>query len=782
MKNTTTNLVSENSQNTVLIDFQKIFSKILSAWWLFIICFAIAISLGKLYLRYSTSEYSSNAILLIKDAGNSGNISAESILLSDNGVSGGKAMDNEIQILKSLTLMEKVVSRLDLNIEYYRIGQFKETELYIDSPFLLDTFELVSNDISYANFHVVLKDYKSFVIKENEEEEGIKCYFGVPFETSIGRLTISLNPKIAVVKGDYRLTIKSIESAANSYKSSLAIERIGAQNSSSVLQLATRSPVSKKARDIINTLIDVYNEEEIKDENKVLENTLTFIDNRVKSLVQELDEVESGIQNYKSDNEIISNTASGSMNYTLNEIRSAVQQISTYEVKKDLLISLENFLIKENATFDLIPANLIAESPTLSGLVNQYNGLVIQNKKISTTATAQNPTRILLEEQIIDLRKLILETIQNLRKNLQIPINEIELNIKELKSSMSNIPGLEKKLIEKMRTQSIKENLFLYLLQKREETALSEAVTTAKTRTIDRARASSYAVFPKRKLTLMASGILGLAFPLMLVFLQVFFDNKVDSEETIKSITNIPITGQISQGKGDENIVVKYGSRSAINEMFRLLRTNINFLNHNQPKQTMLFTSSISGEGKTFIAINLAISFALSGKKVVLLGMDLRKPKMAEYLSVNSGKGITNYLIGQSNLEDIIQPYSENPNLSFITSGPTPPNPAELILSNRMEKLLTELKEQFDYVLIDTPPIGLVSDALLLRKFIDNILIIVHQKRTRKIMLRNLENMYSKNELQSSSIIFNGVKNRKSYYGYGGYGNGYHQGYYTDEE
>lgn len=781
MENTNTNLNSEIPQNAILIDFQKLFSRILSAWWLFVICFAIAIGLGKLYLRYSTFEYSSRAILLIKDTGKSGNLTAESILLSDQGLSGGKAMDNEIQILKSLTLMEKVVDRLDLNIEYSRIGQFKETKLYMDSPFLVDSVKLISNDNSYANYLVVLEDYKSFIIKENKDDEGIKCYFGIPFETSIGRFRISLNPEIAILKGEYRLILKSVESAAYSYKSDLRVERIGSQNSSSVLQLIILNPVSKKARDILNTLIDVYNEEEIKDENKVLENTLDFIDTRVKKLVNELDEVESGIQNYKSQNEIINNTASGSMDYTLSEIRSAVQQISSYEIQKNLLTSLESFLIKERTIFDLIPANLITESPALSGLVNQYNELVLQNKKISTTASAQNPTRILLEEQMVDLRKLILETIQNLRKDLQIPINEIELNITKLKSSMSNIPGLEKKLIEKMRTQSIKENLFLYLLEKREETALSKAVTTAKTRTIDRARASAYAVFPKRKLTLMVSGVLGLAFPLMLVLLATFFDNKIDSEETIKNITNMPITGQIAQNKGNEHIVVKYGSRSAINEMFRLLRTNLNFLNHNKPKHTMLFTSSISGEGKTFIALNLAISFALSGKKVVLLGMDLRKPKMGEYLNINQGKGITNYLIGQSGVEDIIQSYDENPNLSFITSGPTPPNPAELILSNRMEELLMELKEKYDYVLIDTPPIGLVSDALLLRKFVDNILIVVHQKRTRKVMLKNLENMYSKNELQNSSIIFNGVKNGKSYYGYGGYGNGYNQGYYIDE-
>ena len=721
--------------------------------------------------------------MLIKDAGRSGTISTQDILSSSDALGGGKSMDNEIQILKSLTLLEKVVERLGLEVQYFRIGNFKETEIYTSSPFLLDSFQLAEPMGFGANFFIELDDYNSFLLKQNEDdEEGVQYFFGVPFENEVGRFTISLNPKIAVVKGPYRLSISSTESVANSYRFQISVQRIGDPSTSSVLALSLLDPVAEKASNVLNTLIEIYNEEEIKDENKVLENTLNFIDYRVADLVNELDSVEGNIQRFKSSNEIISDNAASSMNYTLGEIRSAIQSISSYEIQKNLLQSLENFLLQDNFETELIPANLIAENPVLSGLVNQHNDLVIRNKQMAATASKQNPSRIVLEDQIADTKNLILQTIRNQKKDIQIPIREIEKNIQSLKRSMSSIPGIEKKLLEKMRTQEVKEKLFLYLLQKREETALSEAVTTAKTRTIDRARTSKFAVYPKPKLIMATGGVLGLVAPLLLVLILGFFENKVDSEETINHLTNIPILGRIAQKKGDENIVVKYGSRSAINEMFRLLRTNLNFINHSKAQQVIMLTSSISGEGKTFIALNLGITLALSDKKVVLLGMDLRKPKMAKYLGVPSGKGITNYLVGQNSLDEIVQPFEGNPNLSYITSGPTPPNPAELILGDRMKQLLEELKGRYDYILVDTPPIGLVSDALLLRDFVDNILIVVRHKYTRKVMLRNMENMYKNDELQKASIIFNGVKQGKKYYGYGGYYYGKNQGYYVDDE
>lgn len=785
MGNTTDTDKSERSfsQDIILIDLQKWLGKLLSYWWLFLICLTLAYASGKLYLRYATFQYSARAILLIKDAGSSGVISEQGVLLNDQGNFGGsKAMDNEIQILKSLTLMERVVDRLGVEVTYFREGNFKEKELYLESPFLLESYAFNQDLVFGRSFFIELEDYNSFLLKLNEEDETGKRYtFGLPFENEFGNFLISRNTKVAIIPGTYRLTIASIENVAKGYSSKLQVLRIGDQYSSSVLELKIMDRVPEKARDLVNTLIEVYNEAEIEDENKVLRNTLEFIDYRVANLLTELDSIEGGVQNFKSANAIITDDASSSLNFALNEIRSAIQELSNFEIQAEILSSLENFLVNDKMAFDLIPANLIAENPVLADLVGQYNDLILRRSELLPTASQINPARIALENQIISIRSLILETIQNSRKDLQIPMDRLERNIEDLRKNMSDIPGVEKRLVEKMRTQSIKENLFLFLLQKREETALSEAITTAKTRTIDRARASKGPVYPKKNLVLSASMLLGFLIPLMFVILRTLFEVKIDSEDTIKALTTIPLLGRIARKKNPENIVVKPGNRSAINEMFRSLRANLSFLNLKREQQVLLVSSSVPKEGKTFITLNLGITLALSQKKVVILGMDFRKPKLGKYLGEETGQpGITNYLIGQAKLDEVLKPVEENPNLYFIGCGIIPPNPTELLLSPRMEQLFTELKSKFDYILIDSPPLNVVSDALLLRKFTDSLLLIVRHNYTRKGMLKKLEERYQNGELEGAVLIYNDIRYGQKYGYTDSYYYGYNQEYYEE--
>lgn len=771
------------SEDVIRIDLQKWLGKILSYWWLFGLCLIVSIGLGKLYLRYATNEYAARAVLLIKDAGRSGVISEQNILFAEDAASiGSKAMDNEIQILKSLTLMEKVVDRLDMEVSYYRKGNIKEGELYLQSPFLLESYVLNKVPEFGLTFYIQMDGYDSFELKFSEEAETGKRYaFGVPFENEFGKFLIRYNSEVAIIPGVYRMSISSVENTARRYSSQLIVRRIGDQSASSVLELRILDPVPAKGRDVLNTLIDVYNEEEIRDENKVLRNTLDFIDRRVSNLLTELDSIEGGVQNFKSANAIITDDVPSSLSFTLEEIRKSLEELSDYEIERDILQSLERFVENDKMAFDLIPANLIAENMVLSGLVNQYNEMVLRRTGMLSTASEINPARVALEEQITDIRALIMETIRNLQADLQIPIRKLEDNIQELRLKMGSIPGVEKRLVEKMRTQSIKENLFLYLLQKREETALSEAITTAKTRTIDRARTPRFPVYPQKKLITASSILMGLFIPLIFIVIRSLFEVKVDSEETIKNLTAIPILGRIAQEKTRHPIVVEKGSRTAINEMFRLLRANLNFANMNKQQQTIMVTSSISGEGKTFMVLNLGIALALSSKRVLLIGMDLRKPKLGAALgSEVATQGLSNYLVGQCGLNEIIQPYPDADNLFYIPSGTIPPNPTELLVSERMAELFTALKEEFDYILVDTPPVSLVSDALLIRRFVDRTLVIVRQNHTRKNMLKNLEEMYENGELESVNLIFNGLRAGGAYGYLDNYQYGYGKGYYTD--
>lgn len=603
-------------KETIQIDFLKILTKMLSFWWLFLLSMGIAIGGTILYLRTITPKYASRSIVVIKSTGRSDEISTEDVLRDQKGFQRMKSMDNEIQILKSLNLWEKVAERLQLNVRYFRLDALKETETYTATPFLLDSFRFHQPNDFGSTFFLEIADDKSFILKKDKETEGIQYFYDVPFENELGLFTLSINSKKKMVKGTYRLTIGKVESVASSYKSRISIVRFGNQRNASMLALSLVDPVPEKASEVLNTLIDIYNEEEIRNKKETLKGALDFINQRIDNLRNELE--------------------------------------------------------------------------TIGKIVQRNNSILF----------------------------------------------------------------LDKKLAETVQTQKAKETLLFFLMQKREETILAERGITAKSRIIDRARTPRFSIYPRRKLILLTSGVVGFLMPFTFVLLLGLFDPKIDSEAAIKRLTRIPILGKISKGKEKEKIVVKRESRSGIMEMFRFLRTRLRFINQDKSKQIIMMTSASDGEEKTFVVLNLGITLSLADKKVIILSMDFRQPKLAEFLGISQKNGVINYLLGQNTLEELIQTDRNNANLSYITSGAALPNAAELMLSDKTKQLFHELSARFDYVLIDTPPLGQISDALLLRKFVDNTLIVVDNKYTRKEQLINLEQMYQNKELPEAHIIF----------------------------
>lgn len=736
----------------------------------------IAVPMGQLYLRYTTPLYQAKAKLMIKGIGKSSSLS-ETDLVDLLGIgSGGKDIDNEIEILKSRPIIAKTIERLGINISYYRIGRVKNAELYKSAPLKLQSYELAKG-IERCSFFINMGYYDDFeFMLAADSEKSEKYQLGVPFSNQFGKFLISRDSTGKFVPGIYQINIVPAVDLANSFKSRLAMEVVGTKRSSSILELKLIDPSPQKASDFINTLIDVYNQEEINDNTIILKNTISFIDERIKSLTIELDDIEGDIERFKGKNEIISQDANSSLGFALGEMRSSLAELSSYQIEKELLISLEEYLKKEENKHDLIPINMAASNASISNLVTEYNSLFLQQKRMKETVTNENPAIISNETRLSELRTLMVSSVEGLLRDIEIPVSRVKKDIAALKSNMQNIPSIEKSLLEKLRLQSIKENLFLFLLQKREETALSKAVTAVNTRTIEHARSSRGPVFPNKKLILTASVVLGLVIPLLLVSVLLLLETTVDSEDVLKSLTSIPILGIVSHNKSEEKVFVQDGVRSVISELYRLLRTNLNFLNLNKDRHVVMVTSSVSGEGKSVTIINLGLTIGLSKKKVVVVDFDLRKPKISEYLVSGKAKGVTDYLSSNCSLDDIVNQYNDNEYFHFINSGPIPPNPSELILSDKMASLIEELKKTYDYVLIDTPPIGVVADALLLRKFITNTLLVVRYKYTKKAMVKHLEEMYAKEELVKPSIIFNDLKINA--HGYGGYKGNYGAGYY----
>lgn len=772
---TQTNALRQSANADFKIDFRKWAWKTLSFWWLFLISLGIALPAGQAYLRYSTPLYLTKAKLLIKGVRGTSALSELSILSSD--LEGeGKELTNEIEILRSRPVLTKVVEKLGIYVTYHRLGVIRDAELYTESPFLLSEYQLKENG-NPLSFYITMGYDQQFRFKMHEDAEGEIQTFGEPFENQYGRFLLDLNKGAKLVVGDYLVNVMQSEDVANRYKSALVIESVG-DKTSSILELKLIDQAPFKARDILNTLIEVYNEEEIADNVVILESTVSFVDDRIGRLSHELDSIESNIESFKSRNNIISESAESSLNFSLGELRNALSKLTELELERELLLALGKNLA--NNPESLIPTNISGDQPALTELINQYNDLFLRRKKLDETVSDEYPLHRQYTVQLNDLRGLIGRSLNNVKSNLEIPLAQARREIDQLQKNITSIPSVEKNLLDKLRLQSIKENLYLFLLQKKEETELSMAITRANTRIIEPARSSGGAFFPNQKITRLASVGLGLVVPVLIIILMDLIKVTVEDEQVIKGLTSIPVIGRIPHYKKGEAVLLKNGERSIRAEMFKLLRTNLDFANIDQKERVFVITSSMGGEGKSITAINLGITISLADKKVIVVDMDLRKPKIGKYLNRESKTGLTSFLVGEKPLSDVVTSHPDYPNLSFINSGPIPPNPTEMILSNKTGGMIEALKKEYDYVIIDCPPIGVVTDGLLLRPHMTNMLYVVRHKKTRKDSLKMMEELYQQGEFPNPGIIINDIEVSRHSQAYGGYHSGYGYGYYLN--
>lgn len=756
------------------IDVKELLLSILRNWYWIVLCVILAFLGARLFLRYSVPIYRASGKILIKDqeGNSSGGLTEEAVLQEIGLFKSGNNINNEVEILKSRSLMQKVMDHLDLDVQYLGLGRLKDTEYYDGrSPILLDSVHWKGNRRS-VRLEVELKDKYTFLFFNATEEESTHS-FVAPLILKQDTFWLSRNPESG---SSSRMQIR-IGGGPGKYLQKLQIR--AAADYSSVLNLQMEDPVPQKASDILNKLIEVYNQEAIDDKNQVAEKTLKFIDERLVLLTDELSSVEGGLENYKERNDI-SIEAASTVGLILNEISQYDNELTQQQIKLELLDTVDNILTSNVERYELIPANIVfKDAGGLDVQIAEYNSLVLNRERLLRSAGVENTQLQLLNQQLNDTRTNILRSVQSLRRNIQVTIRETEAKLDQLQRRINQVPRQERELLEIKRQQNIKEALYLYLLQKKEETALSAAVTVPNARVIDPAITGARPISPKPLQVYTIFLMLGFALPVGMVFLRELLDNKIYSESDIQRLTQTPVLGTVAQNKSGQQIVLKASSRTAIAEMFRLLRTNLNYFSTGKKQQTILITSGMAGDGKTFIAVNLGISLALADKKVILLGMDLRKPKLSKYLLNRSdvdGTGLTNYLVEDLALDQIIYPTEIDPKLYFIPSGPIPPNPAELLGSIKTQQLFADLQEQFDYIIIDTAPVGLVADAFLLTPYTDTTLFAIRYAKTQQEGLKDLELMRQEGKLNNPAIVLNGVKKGKGYgYGYGKKGYGYYQ-------
>jgi capsular exopolysaccharide synthesis family protein len=777
----------ENQQDEIdLIDLIDIVLSLKKHWKWFILSIFICVLSAFAYINFSTPIYNISSKILIKDEKSNSGLGAAMAAMTSlpnmNMLSDNNPLEDKIEIITSHTIMSDMVRELGLNISYTDKSNFKSEELYINAPFnplinshiKLSCNDILSDTISKPLEITIKKSKKD--VKTNisliVDKEKIAVFdidsFPVLLETTYGDLIFEQTDTLSS-SYEYLISVNNIYATAFAYEKMVDVNSLSKNRSSKVIKLAINDNIPERGQNILDKLVELYNKDAIKDKNITFQNTSDFIDERLAIIVEELNDVETSVEQYKKDNNIadiesqakLLITASGEYELKLMEI----------ETQLNLIQFIEDFLDKEDESA-LIPANLGIEDEALAEQIIEYNKLIMERHRLLRSTNEQNPIVLQIQEQIAMGSKNIQKSINNIKSGIKIALNDIRNKYYSNESRIKDVPTKEKEFIEIKRQQQIKEALYLFLLQKKEETALSLAITAPVAKTIDKALTAPKPVSPQKKIIILAALLIGIFIPTAAFIIINFFDNKIKNREDLKKIlnSNIPIIGEVGLDNKNEKIVVNKSSYTPISEMFRIIRTNLSFSINGKDKKIMQITSTISGEGKTFNAVNLAMSFALTDKKILIVGLDIRNPQLAKYFNLNkSASGITNYLSNTNiEIDNIIQTTSINNNLYIITSGPTPPNPSELLLNQRLDDLFLKLREEFDYIIIDSAPIGVVTDSFLINRVSDITIYVCKQGYTEKAMVRFINETYKDKKLSNIYVLLNGTDGQSSFgYGYG---------------
>lgn len=752
-------------------------------YWKWIVFGAIlALGVSFLYLRYATNIYESKAkikILKKKESGLDLSGLTNAAPLFDMSTIN---LANEIQILSSRRIIGRVIQDLNLTTKYYTTGRIKESEIFgKELPFKVSWLNLDSDQkINLNNVFIVSKlKENSFNLALFEKNYNKVHKYGEEITIEGLKFVIHKNPLLDPDYEDKYSDIYFKHRSEKSYTSNLLskilTEPIG--DGSEVLEISMTGENADMNEAIINQLIFNFNQDGIEDDKQIAIKTVDFVSRRLDMLESELDTVETDLVQFKSANNFIG------------EGTSTSSLIDTYKVTEQKRSELENQIqiskylqeeIQNNSEYSLLPGNVGLENSTTTGLITDYNALVLQRNKILTSSKESSPQVVELSQQLRLLNRNIEESITNYIRSVQISLQNMSSRERQFNSSIRAIPEKEKKAREIMRQQSVKENLYIFLLQKQVEADLSAAITAPTAKIVDYAFSSGQPVSPKPSVVYLAGIVIGLAFPISILYLIYLFDTKVTSKEQIQAKLDLPVIAEIPVNKEYSGKIIKNTDNSNVAEAFRILRTNMNYLNPEKDEKgnckVIFSTSSTKGEGKTFTAVNAASVFASNNSRTLLVGCDLRNPQLHNYLGVSKKNiGLSSYLVDPDlKLEDVIFKTEKNLNFDIILSGEIPPNPSELLNNGRIYELVDQARGMYDYVIIDTAPTMLVTDTLSIMDIADAIIYMVRANFTELKILRHIRELSKFNMKENVGIAINAVDEKKGYeynYGYGyGYG------------
>lgn len=775
-------LFEEKEEKT---DYHALFFRYLIRWPWFVASVIVCLTCAWLYLHYSTPVYNINATILIKDDKKGGTTGSSLSAFEDIGIfSSSKNIDNEIEILRSKSLIKDVVNELGLYINYSTQGSFHDIELYDSSPILVrfspeDAERLSAPILLTLN---MLPGGKLDVIATINDQVSSKHFDKLPavLPSVAGTITLIPNPRqVSDVTSTVDITIVQPLGVAKGYAGALSIEPTSKTTSVAIVSL--KNTDKKRGEDFINKLLEIYNRDANDDKNEVAENTARFIDERIVIINAELGTTEQELENFKR--------GAGLTNLS-SDAQLAISERSEYEkrcvengTQLNLIQYLADILGKADNT-TLLPANVGLSDKSLSDLIIQYNVLILERNRLLRTSSETNPVILKLDSSIRDLRSNLASTITSVHKGLLITQTDLNRQENKFAGRINNAPAQERQFISIQRQQEIKAGLYLMLLQKREENNITLAATANNAKIIDDALADSSPVSPKNKIIYMIALVMGVCTPVAIIYLMNLFSFRIEGRADVEKLTTVPIIGDIPLAETDSNIAVQENDNGIMAETFRSLRTNLLFmLNNSVEQKVILITSTMTGEGKTFIASNLAVSLALLGKKVILIGLDIRKPGLNKvFLLPHKEKGITQFLSApqSTDLHTLIQPSNITANLSLLPGGTIPPNPTELLARPALEEAINLLRQEYDYIVMDTAPIGMVTDTQIIARVADISIYVCRADYTHKNDYQLINGLQERKRLPSLCAVINGLDTKKKkygyYYGYGKYGKYYGYG------
>ena len=781
------------------IDFQLIYTTLILNWKWFVLSLAVCLGLGYLYLRYATPAYQASTKVLIKDDDDSkrrGSLGSSMIQSAANlgFMSNSNGIDNEIEILSAHDLAQLAVHDMKIYVNYYHKSTFKDPLVYkeqevsvdLDLPHLkkLNAPIKIIIEKQGTKYHVkstyhIPIDAFSF---EKEPREFEKTFDRLPatLSTRVGTLTFTPSKIYKLEDGEVlKAVIVSPEMAAKQYTKNLTVSQTSKTTTIAELVLNDENP--QRALDYLNTLLKVYNRQANEDKNEIAYRTEQFINNRLQKINAELGNTEGQLESYKKRNKVIEMKLNATA--TIANSDTYAQKLQDANTQVELLNELGKYVNEPGNKYQPIPSNVGLTDESSTELINQYNKIALERNNALHAASETSPTVTPLTAQLDALTASIKRAMRQAKLGMEIQRNSIAKQAAEYAGQIGNSPEQERVLTQIGRQQEVKSGLYLMLLEKREENSISLAATADKGKIID---APSFIgkVSPKSSIIMLIALVLGLAIPAGILFLIEFFKYKIEGHEDVIKLTQIPVIADIpvasdaAKKEGKADIVVHQNVNNLMEEIFRGLRTNIQFMLKSDEK-VMMFTSSTSGEGKTFVASNIGISLALLGKKVIMVGLDIRKPRLAELFQIdNHHNGITNLIVRDHNSwEDIqnqILSSGVNSKLDLLMAGPVPPNPGELVTRASLDNIIDQLKDHYDYVILDTAPVGLVNDSLQLGRLANLCVYVCRADYTPKASFGMINGLNAEKKLPNMCLVLNGVdlskKKHSFYYGVGKYG------------